>query len=53
MVVPIEFARLQMIAFVAWLAYAEVVDPMVFVGALVIFGANYLNIWTETRKARA
>jgi drug/metabolite transporter (DMT)-like permease len=51
-VVPIEFARLPMIAFVAWLAYAEVVDPMVFVGAAVIFGANYLNIWTETRKAR-
>jgi hypothetical protein len=21
----------------------------VFVGALVIFAANYLNIWTETR----
>lgn len=52
-VVPIEFARLPMIALVAWLAYAEVVDPMVFVGAALIFGANYLNIWTETRKAKA
>lgn len=51
-VVPIEFARLPMIAFVAWLAYSEVVDPMVFVGAVVIFAANYLNIWTETRQAR-
>ncbi len=52
-VVPIDFARLPMIAFVAWLAYAEVVDPMVFIGAAMIFGANYLNIWTETRKVRA
>lgn len=49
-VVPIEFARLPMIALIAWLAYSEVVEPMVFVGALLIFGANYLNIWTETRK---
>lgn len=52
-VVPIEFARLPMIALIAWLAYSEVVDPMVFIGAAVIFGANYLNIWTETRKAKA
>lgn len=51
-VVPIEFARLPIIALIAWLAYEEVVDPMVFVGAVVIFAANYLNIWTETRKAK-
>ena len=22
------------------------------VGALIIFGANYLNLWSETRKGR-
>lgn len=52
-VVPLDFARLPLIALAAWLVYAEVVDPMVFVGAVLIFGANYLNIWTETRKAKA
>lgn len=49
-VVPIDFIRLPTIAVVGMLAYGEVVDVWVFVGALVIFAGNYLNIWTETRR---
>jgi drug/metabolite transporter (DMT)-like permease len=49
-VIPIDFARLPLISIVAWLWYNETVDIWVFVGAAVIFGANYLNILTETRK---
>ena len=47
---PIDFARLPTIAIVAWLIYAETIDIWVFVGAAIIFGGNYLNIWTETRR---
>ena len=49
-VVPLDFARLPVIAIVAMLLYGEVLDVWVFVGAGIIFVANYLNIWNETRK---
>jgi drug/metabolite transporter (DMT)-like permease len=48
-VMPIDFTRLPVIAIVGMLVYAEPLDPLVLVGALVIFGANYGNIWYETR----
>jgi len=43
-VMPIDFIRLPVIAIVAAYIYSEVLDPWVFVGAAVIFGANYINI---------
>ncbi|MEO0390652.1 MAG: DMT family transporter [Pseudomonadota bacterium] len=49
-VVPIDFARLPTIAIIGMLLYSEAIDVWVFVGALVIFAGNYLNIWHETRK---
>ena len=49
-VVPIDFARLPVIAVVGMILYGEPLEIWVLVGALVIFGANYLNIWNETRK---
>lgn len=49
-VTPVDFARLPTIALTAWLLYAEPVDPLVLLGAVIIFGGNYLNIWTETRR---
>ncbi|MCM2562100.1 DMT family transporter [Lutimaribacter sp. EGI FJ00015] len=51
-VVPLDFARLPLIAVVGMLFYGEPLDALVFLGALFIFGGNYLNIWTETRKVR-
>ena len=47
---PVDFARLPIIALVGYLFYNESIDALVILGALVIFGANYLNIWFETRK---
>lgn len=52
-VVPIDFIRLPTIAVVGMLVYGEVVDIWVFVGALVIFLGNYINIWVETRPSKA
>lgn len=52
-VVPIDFVRLPAIAIVGALFYNEAIDIWVFVGAVVIFGANYFNIWLETRHVKA
>lgn len=49
-VVPLDFARLPVIAVLAMLIFDEPLEVWVFVGAVVIFTANYLNIWNETRK---
>lgn len=49
-VIPIDFTRLPLAAIVGWMFYAEPLNLWVGLGALVIFGANYLNIWHETRK---
>ena len=49
-VVPIDFIRLPTIAVVGMLAYGEVVDLWVFIGAVIIFAGNYINILAETRN---
>lgn len=51
-VIPMDFTRLPIIAVVAMMLYGEPLELAVFVGAAVIFGANYLNILTESRKTR-
>lgn len=43
-VMPIDFVRLPVITVVGALLYSEGVDALVFLGAVFIFGANYLNI---------
>lgn len=53
LVVPIDFLRLPLIAVLAMILFGEYLDPWVFVGAAIIFGANYTNIWTETRNSRS
>ena len=49
-VIPIDFARLPLISLVAFLLYREPVSVWVFVGAVVIFAANYVNILAESKK---
>ncbi|WP_106354134.1 DMT family transporter [Yoonia maritima] len=43
-VMPIDFIRLPTIAVVGMLVYHEPIQLIIFVGAALIFGANYLNI---------
>jgi drug/metabolite transporter (DMT)-like permease len=50
---PIDFARLPIIAVVGYLLYNESLDIYVFIGAALIFGANYLNLLRETRAERS
>ena len=49
-VLPIDFVRLPTIAIVGMLLYGEALDAWVFVGATVIFAANYANIWYANRR---
>ena len=48
---PLDFARLPIIALVGYLLFSEPLDGFVALGAVLILGANYLNIWTETQKS--
>jgi len=49
-VAPLDFFRLPIVAVAAMLIYNEAIDIWVFIGAIIIFSGNYLNIWFETRK---
>ena len=51
-VTPVDFARLPIITILGFMLYQEPVDVLVILGAILIFGANYVNIWAETRKKR-
>jgi drug/metabolite transporter (DMT)-like permease len=48
-VVPIDFIRLPLIAVVGAVFYAEPFDPLVIVGAAVIFVGTYYSLRHETR----
>jgi drug/metabolite transporter (DMT)-like permease len=48
-VVPIDFVRLPLIAVVGAVFYAEPFDPMVIVGAAVIFIGTYYSLSREAR----
>ncbi|MCP5086368.1 MAG: DMT family transporter [Rhodobacteraceae bacterium] len=51
-VAPMEFLRLPLIAVVGWLLYSEALEVVVFVGAALVFGANYLNIRSEQNAGK-
>ena len=50
LIMPIDFVRLPLIAVIGFMFYNEPVEGWVFLGAAIIFTANYLNIWSGTRK---
>ncbi|MCB1390210.1 MAG: DMT family transporter [Rhodobacteraceae bacterium] len=51
LVAPMEFARLPIIALVGMSLYGESLDPMVFLGAAIIFSANFVNLRLNTRRS--
>jgi drug/metabolite transporter (DMT)-like permease len=50
-VTPVDFCRLPLIAIIGYVFYNEPIDAYIIGGAIMIFAANYLNIWSEN-KAR-
>lgn len=51
-IMPVDFARLPIIIAVGALLYAEPFSATVVIGAVLIFGANYVNIAAEYRANR-
>lgn len=51
-VVPIDFLRLPLIALLGYLVYDETLDIWVLVGAAVMLGGNYLNLWSEQKRLK-
>lgn len=49
-VTPIDFLRLPIIAVIGMAFYGEGIDIWVFLGAAIIFSANYINILSENRR---
>jgi drug/metabolite transporter (DMT)-like permease len=49
-VTPMDFARLPIIAFIGATFYSEPIDLFVIVGSIIIFGANYTNIYAEAKS---
>ena len=47
--VPIDFIRLPLIAVIGAVFYGEAFDPMVIVGAVVIFAGTYYSLSRERR----
>lgn len=48
-VVPLDFLRLPLISVVGYLFYQEVLDPLVFAGAVLMLAGNYINVRAATR----
>ena len=53
MVVPLDFLRIPLIAFVGWKLYGEPLDPFVLFGSLIIIGGIAWNLREEARFAPA
>lgn len=51
-VMPIDFARLPAIAVAGMVLYEEPLQIGVLFGAVLIFGANYINVLAEHRRSR-
>lgn len=51
-VMPLDFARLPIIAIVGMIVYAEALDAFVIAGACIIMGANYINIRNEAKSRK-
>ena len=49
-VVPVDFFRLPLIAIVGAIAYGEPLDPMVMLGAVIIFVGTYFGLARESRR---
>lgn len=49
-VVPFDFIRLPVITVVGVMVYNEPFDPLVILGAAIIFAGNWINLRAETRN---
>lgn len=50
-IMPFEFLRLPLVAVIGFLLYAESFEPIILVGAALIFSGNYYSLRQENRAA--
>lgn len=48
-IAPIDFLRLPVIALIGASFYNEAINIWIIVGAMIVFGANFFNIWSESK----
>jgi drug/metabolite transporter (DMT)-like permease len=49
---PLDFMRLPLIALIGWAIYNESWDMMIFLGGIIIFSGNLINLLTEQKSAK-
>ncbi|HHC29104.1 MAG TPA: DMT family transporter [Rhodobacterales bacterium] len=49
-IMPVDFLRLPLIAFIGWAFYGETLDPWVATGAVLIVAGNWINLALTPRK---
>lgn len=49
---PLDFIRLPIMALIGMLFYNEVLDIWVLLGALLVLGGNFLNVYTEHQLSK-
>ncbi len=52
-ITPIDFLRLPIIAIIGASFYNEAINVWVLIGAIIVFSANFLNIWSENKTTTA
>ncbi len=52
-IAPIDFLRLPVIVFIGASFYNESINIGVILGAMIVFGANFYNIWSENKAKTA
>ena len=50
-ILPIDFLRMPLIAILGYFLYSEPFSVYIFIGAILIFGGNYFNIYMEQRNS--
>lgn len=51
-IAPLDFLRLPVIVFIGASFYNEVINVWVILGAIIVFSANFINIWGESKLKR-
>jgi drug/metabolite transporter (DMT)-like permease len=52
-IMPIDFMKLPLVAVFAWIFFGEPTNPWAWLGGAIIFGATWVLMRRETRRARA
>jgi drug/metabolite transporter (DMT)-like permease len=52
LIAPIDFLRLPLIAIIGASFYSEAINVWVLIGAIIVFAANFFNIWSQSKAKK-